>query len=100
MLLFRALSQPRHQGIPLLRRLGKEQDGKSRPPWCSAGKHPFLVGPSDIAEVRLEEVMTNKPLKFSGVFTLVAGQYLRYRYAGKLLRDTNRNLGQENHKLQ
>ena len=41
MLLFRALSQPRHQGIPLLRGLGKEQDGKSRPPWCSAGKHPF-----------------------------------------------------------
>jgi hypothetical protein len=35
------LNVTRHQGILLLHRLGKEQDCKSRPPWCSAGKHPF-----------------------------------------------------------
>ena len=42
----------------------------------------LLIGPSDIAEVRLKEVMTDQTLKFSGVFTFMTGKYLRDCHAG------------------
>ena len=40
--------------------------------------------------------MTDKPLKLGGVFTLMAGQYLRYRYATIIVADA---IGNKSEKL-
>ena len=48
---------------------------------------PLLIGSSDIAEVRLKEVVTDQPLKLSRMFTLVMSQYLRDRNAGIIVTD-------------